>query len=80
MDVSFQHLKAIDELHNLAAPSVEKLLRSSLKPNELVQLGSEALDILFLRVPLIPEHLLTNLKLSDDYSGNNPLEVFFRFR
>ena len=79
-DVTLLHLKAIDELHNLAAPSVEKLLGSSLKPNELVQLGSEALDILFLRVPLIPEHLITNLELADDYCGNEPLEVFHSFR
>jgi hypothetical protein len=78
-DVTPQHLKAIDELHNLAAPSVAKLLGSNLQPYELVQLGSEAIDILFLRVPLIPEKLLTNLYLADDYCGKKPLEVFHKF-
>lgn len=68
-DTSPQHLDVINEMHTYANPSVERLLRSRLSPEELVQLGREALDILYLRMPLIPADLDSNLGFDDDYTG-----------
>ncbi len=78
-DISSHHLAVLDEIHTLAVPSVQQLLRSALIPDELVQLGTEALDILYLRMPLIPEQLLTHLSLSDENSEYENHKVFERF-
>jgi hypothetical protein len=77
-DTSPQHLSVIHEMHELAAPSVQRLLKSNLNPDELVQLGREALDILYLRMPLIPRHLSSNLGFDDDYVGLK-IRPFHRF-
>jgi predicted HAD superfamily hydrolase len=68
-DVSSEHLKAIEQLHEHAIPVACELIKSGLHPHDLINLGVEAIDFLSVGSLQAPDSLKGVLKLHDDYSG-----------
>lgn len=68
-DVSAEHLKAIEHLHEFAIPVASELINSGLSPQDLINLAGEAIEFLNIGTLQIPVSLKGVLKLHDEYSG-----------